>query len=277
MISQNSVAQVLEMANVEDVIEEFVPLKKRGVNMLGLCPFHNEKTPSFTVSPTKNLYKCFGCGKGGNAVSFIMEHENYSFPEAIRYLAKKYGIELEETQQTDQEKEKAQEQESLYIINEFAKDFFHTQLLNTDEGKSVGFNYFKNRGLLLKTITEFNLGYSPTNPKALLNEAKEKGFNEEYLGQLGLKSKSNLDFFRSESFSQSLIYRVKSLPLVGGHCQTIKKYLSTSTLLSQIFIRRVNPSTESFKLKIKSDEMITVIWSKGILMYLICIKMMSKM
>ena len=185
------------MAHVEDVIDEFVSLKKRGANMIGLCPFHNEKTPSFTVSPAKNIYKCFGCGRGGNAVSFVMEHENYSFPESIRYLAKKYGIQLEETIANEEDKEKAQEKESFFIINEFAKVFFHQQLLTTDEGKSIGLSYFKNRGLLLSTITEFNLGYSPMNSIALLEAASKNGYKDEFLEKLGLKSKSNLDFFRS--------------------------------------------------------------------------------
>ena len=197
MISQNSVASVLDAAHVEDVVNDFVSLKKRGANLLGLCPFHNEKTPSFTVSPTKNLYKCFGCGKGGNAVSFIMEHENYSFPEAIRYLAKKYGIEIEETEQTSEEKEKLQQKESLFIINEFAKEFFHDQLLNTDEGKSVGLSYFTNRGLQLNTIKEFNLGYSPMDSKSLIKRAEASDYKAEYLETLGLKTQRGNDFFRS--------------------------------------------------------------------------------
>ena len=197
MISPNSIAQVLDAAHVEDVINDFVTLKKRGANLLGLCPFHNEKTPSFTVSPTKNLYKCFGCGKGGNAVSFIMEHENYSFPEAIRYLAQKYGIELEETVQSDEQKEKTQARESLFIINEYAKKFFQNQLLNTDEGKSVGLSYFSKRGISIQTIKEFNLGYSPQERKALITKAEELGYKSEFLEQLGLKSRSGLDFFRS--------------------------------------------------------------------------------
>lgn len=197
MISQKSIEEVLDVAKVEDIIDEFVTLKKRGVNLIGLCPFHNEKTPSFTVSPTKNLYKCFGCGKGGSAVSFIMEHENYSFPEAVRFLAKRYNIELEEDKSRDENLESKQEKESLFIINEFAKDFFHQQLLNTDEGKSVGLSYFKQRGLLLSTITDFKLGYSPTDPKALISRAEKKGYKSEFLEKLGLKSRSRMDFFRS--------------------------------------------------------------------------------
>ncbi|MEE9371776.1 MAG: DNA primase [Saprospiraceae bacterium] len=197
MISQNSIAQVIEVAHIEDVINDFVSLKKRGVNMLGLCPFHNEKTPSFTVSPTKNLYKCFGCGKGGNAVTFIMEHENYSFPETIRYLAQKYGIEIEETVQTEKDKEDIQQKESLFIINEYAKRFFHESLLNSDEGKSVGLSYFTNRGILPKTIIEFHLGYSPSDSKTLVKKAEKDGYKSEYLETLGLKSKNGYDFFRS--------------------------------------------------------------------------------
>jgi len=197
VISQKSISEVLEIAKVEDIIDEFVSLKKRGVNLIGLCPFHNEKTPSFTVSPAKNMYKCFGCGKGGNTISFIMEHESYSFPEAIRYLAKKYSIQLDEDHSIQEDKQSAQEKESLFIINEFAQKYFHQQLLNTDEGKSVGLSYFKSRGFLLSTIIKFQLGYSPSDAKAFVNLAVSKGYKEEYLEKVGLKSKRGLDFFRS--------------------------------------------------------------------------------
>tara|TARA_Y100000385_G_C13102122_1_gene645225 strand:- start:243 stop:2174 length:1932 start_codon:yes stop_codon:yes gene_type:complete len=231
MISQNSISQVIEAAHVEDVVNEFVSLKKRGVNLLGLCPFHNEKTPSFTVSPTKNLYKCFGCGKGGNAVSFVMEHENYSFPEAIRYLAKRYGIELEETTQTNEEKEKIQQKESLFIINEFAKKFFNNSLINSDEGKSVGLSYFSNRGIMSSTIEEFQLGYSPMDSKALINNAEKEGYNSDYLKSLGLMSKKGYDFFRSR-----IIFPITNLSgkiiAFGGRTlssdKKIPKYLNSS-------------------------------------------------
>ncbi|MFT7605448.1 MAG: DNA primase, partial [Saprospiraceae bacterium] len=136
MISQKSVQEIMEIAKVEDVIQDYVTLKRRGVNMLGLCPFHNEKTPSFTVSPGKNIYKCFGCGKAGNAVQFVMEQEAFSFPEALRFLAKKYSIELEETQTSKENIEERKHLDSLTIITDYAKEFYNNNLFNTDLGKS---------------------------------------------------------------------------------------------------------------------------------------------
>ena len=238
MISRKSISEVLDLAKVEEVVEEFVSLKRRGANMLGLCPFHNEKTPSFTVSPSKNIYKCFGCGRGGHAVSFVMEHENYSFPEAIRFLAKKYNIQLEEREETPEDLEAIQEKESFFIINEFAKDFFHQQLLNTDEGKSVGLSYYKDRGLLLSTMTEFQLGYSPSEAKALVDLASEKGYKEEFLSKLGLKTKNGLDFFRSR-----IIFPITNLSgkviAFGGRTLSqdakIPKYLNSAE--SEIYVK----------------------------------------
>ncbi|MFN7120104.1 MAG: CHC2 zinc finger domain-containing protein, partial [Saprospiraceae bacterium] len=161
MISQKSIQEVLDTVKVEDVIGEFVTLRRRGVNMIGLCPFHNEKTPSFNVSPTKNIFKCFGCGKGGNAVQFIMEHEQLTFPEAIRYLAEKYNIELEETVTSQEAIREKQLADSLFIVNEYARKFYQEQMLQTDRGKSVGLSYFKERGFRLETIEKFGLGYAP--------------------------------------------------------------------------------------------------------------------
>ncbi|MFM8362585.1 MAG: CHC2 zinc finger domain-containing protein, partial [Haliscomenobacter sp.] len=158
MISQQSIQDVLEAAKIEEVVGDFVNLRRRGVNMIGLCPFHNEKTPSFSVSPAKNIFKCFGCARGGTAVQFVMELENLSFPDAIRYLAKKYRIELEETQATPEAILEQQALESLYLINQFALEFFQEQLLHTDLGKSVGLSYFRSRGFREETIRKFGLG-----------------------------------------------------------------------------------------------------------------------
>jgi len=185
MIKQNSIEQVFEMVAVEDVVREFVNLKRRGANLLGLCPFHDEKTPSFTVSPSKGLYKCFGCGKGGNVAGFIMEHEKLSYPEAIRWLAAKYNIVLEETQPKEGQIEKSVI-DSLYIVNEFARDHFADQLWNTEEGKSIGLSYFKERGFREDTIKKFELGFTLEKWDGLLKAAKAKGFKETYLEQLGL-------------------------------------------------------------------------------------------
>lgn len=196
MITQDTIQRIFETARVEEVVGEFVNLKKRGVNMIGLCPFHNEKTPSFTVSPTKGIYKCFGCGESGNSVKFLMEHEHYSYPEALKYLAGRYNIEIEETQQTAEEKEKKDLSESLYIINEFAQQFFSKTLFETEEGKSIGLSYFKERGFREATIKKFQLGYSPNEKDAFTQKAISSHFNIELLKKLGLTGSSGIDFFR---------------------------------------------------------------------------------
>ena len=197
MISQKSVQEIIETAKVEEVVEEYVNLKRRGVNLIGLCPFHNEKTPSFTVSPAKNIYKCFGCGKGGNAVQFLMEQENFDFPEALRYLAKKYNIEIEETQTSQENIQERQYRESLFIITDFAKNFYADQLFNTDKGKSVGLSYFKERGFREETIKKFGLGFAPEKKDIFTLAAVQKGYNIELLRKIALTSKYNSDFFRN--------------------------------------------------------------------------------
>ena len=197
MIKPHSVEEIINTAKVEEVVGEFVQLKKRGVNLIGLCPFHNEKTPSFTVSPTKNIYKCFGCGKGGNATQFLMEHEHYTFPEALRYLAKKYNIEIEETQVTQESIQERQLLDSLYIVNEFAKDYYHEQLTKTDEGRSIGLSYFKDRGFREATIEKFGLGFAPNADRTFTDAAIQKGYNPELLKKLGLTTSYNKDFFRN--------------------------------------------------------------------------------
>src|SRR5688572_19760481 len=146
MISQNSIQQILGRLDIIDVVGSFVRLKKRGTNYLGLCPFHNEKTPSFTVSPTKEIYKCFGCGRSGNTISFVMEHEKYSYVEALKWLANRYGIEIEETYVSDEQRQVQQSADSLFIINAFAREFFTKMLFDTDEGHDIGLAYFKERG-----------------------------------------------------------------------------------------------------------------------------------
>src|SRR6188474_2180394 len=146
MIPQETIQQIQNRIDIVEIVGGFVKLKKRGTNYLGLCPFHNEKTPSFTVSPAKEIYKCFGCGRSGNAVSFIMEHEKYSYPEALKWLAAKYGIEIEETFRTDEQKQQVLAADSLFIINAFAQQFFTHALFETEEGKDIGLAYFKERG-----------------------------------------------------------------------------------------------------------------------------------
>ncbi|MFN8290654.1 MAG: DNA primase [Chitinophagaceae bacterium] len=186
MISQATIQQILSKIDIIDVVGGFVKLKRRGSNYLGLCPFHNEKTPSFTVSPTKELYKCFGCGRSGNAVSFIMEHEKYSYPEALRWLANKYGVEIEETFQSDEQRQQMQVADSLYIINQFAQQFFTRMLFETDEGQDVGLAYFKERGFREDIIRKFQLGYSPEQRDAFTKEALAGQYNQELLIRSGL-------------------------------------------------------------------------------------------
>jgi len=186
MISQSTIQEILARIDIVDIIGGFVKLKKRGANYLGLCQFHNEKTPSFTVSPTKEIYKCFGCGRSGNSISFIMEHEKYSYVEALRWFANKYGITIEETFSTDEQRVQMQAADSLYIINSFAQQFFTRQLFETDEGQDVGLSYLKERGFREEIIKKFQLGYSPEQRDAFAKEALAKQYNPELLLKTGL-------------------------------------------------------------------------------------------
>ena len=186
MISQSSIEQVFETARVEEVIGDFVQLKKSGSNFKGLSPFSDERSPSFMVSPVKQIWKDFSSGKGGNAVTFLMEHEHFTYPEAIKYLAKKYNIEIEETEQTDEQKLEANERESLYLVNEFANAYFQKVMLKTDQGQAIGLSYFKERGFTNETIKTFNLGYSLDEWHAFTDEALKKGYQLEFLNKTGL-------------------------------------------------------------------------------------------
>ncbi len=196
MIDKTTVDAIIEAAKIEDVVGEFVNLKRRGVNLIGLCPFHNEKTPSFTVSTTKNIAKCFGCGKGGTPVQFLMEHENLTFPEALHYLAKKYNIEIKEKAFSVEERMAQQMQESLHLVNQYAVDFYRQQLFQTAEGKHIGLSYFKERGFNEQTVKKFDLGFAPTTPDAFTKSAVKAGYQIEVLKKLGLTSQFDRDFFR---------------------------------------------------------------------------------
>ena len=186
MITKESIDKVYDAIRVEEVIGDFIQLKRSGSGYKGLSPFTNERTPSFSVSPAKQIWKDFSSGKGGNAIAFLMEHEHFSYVEAIRYLAKKYNIELEETQQNEEEKNKANEREGLYLVSEFARDYFQQILLNAEEGKALGLTYFKERGFTDETIATFQLGYSLDSWSALTDEAIAKGMNITYLEKTGL-------------------------------------------------------------------------------------------
>ena len=186
MIDQATIDRILDAAQIVEVVSDFVTLRKRGVNYVGLCPFHNEKTPSFSVSPSKGLCKCFSCGKGGNAVHFIMEHEQMSYPEALRYLAKKYNIEIKERDLTNEEKEVQSNRESMFIVNNFARDYFQNILKNHIDGRSIGLAYFRQRGFRDDIIDKFQLGFSTEGRDALAQEALRKGFKQEFLVKTGL-------------------------------------------------------------------------------------------
>ena len=186
MIAKETIDKVYEAARVEEVIGDFVQLKRAGSNYKGLSPFSDERSPSFMVSPVKQIWKDFSSGKGGNAIAFIMEHEHFTYPEAIRYLAKKYNIEIEETELSNEEKEVANEKESLYLVSEFASKYFQDVLLNTEEGKAIAYTYFKERGFTNDTIKKFQLGYSPNTWDALTKEALGKGYKLEFLEKTGL-------------------------------------------------------------------------------------------
>ena len=186
MIDKATIDRIMDAANIVDVVSEFVTLRKAGVNYKGLCPFHNEKTPSFVVSPSKGYCHCFSCGKGGNVVGFIMEHEQMTYPEALRWLAKKYNIEIHERELTDDERREENERESLFIINEWALHYFQDNLLNTEKGQAIGMQYFRSRGFRDDTINRFQLGYAMPERDALARTALAKGFKEQYLIDTGL-------------------------------------------------------------------------------------------
>lgn len=186
MIDQPTIDRILDAAQIVDVVSDFVTLRKRGVNYVGLCPFHDDKTPSFYVSPAKGLCKCFACGKGGNAVHFIMEHEQMSYPEALKHLAKKYGIEIKERELSNEEKLVQNERESLFIVNQFARDYFQDILRNHVDGRSIGMAYFRNRGFRDDIIEKFQLGYCTDSHNAMAQEALKKGYRKEFLVKTGL-------------------------------------------------------------------------------------------
>ena len=199
MISKSTIDHVFETSRVEEVIGDFVQLKKSGSSFKGLSPFSEERTPSFMVSPVKQIWKDFSTGKGGNAVAFLMEHEHFTYPEAIKYLAKKYNIEIEETEQSNEQKEQANERESLYLVSEYASTYFQKVLLKTDKGKAIGLSYFKERGFTDETIKKFALGYSLDEWQAFTDEALKQGYKIEFLEKTGLtivKGEKRFDRFK---------------------------------------------------------------------------------
>lgn len=186
MIDQATIDKIMAATDIVDVVSDFVSLRRRGANYWGLCPFHDDRSPSFSVSPSKGVCKCFSCGKGGSAIHFIMEHEQLSYYEALKYLAKKYNIEVHEKELSDEERQKRSERENMFVVNTFAQEFFSKSLLETDEGRSVGLAYFKERGFNEDIIRKFGLGYSPEKRDALAVEAQKRGYKIDYLLKTGL-------------------------------------------------------------------------------------------
>lgn len=211
MISKDTIERVFDTARIEEVVGDFVSLKKRGSNWLGLCPFHNEKTPSFNVNPARNIYKCFGCGKGGNSVSFVMEHEQYSYPEALKYIAKKYDIAIEETAPDPKDLHIQDEKESLFVLNSFAQRIFSEQIFETEEGRAIGLSYFKERGFTEDTIHKFQLGYALSEWSSFCDTAIKQGYLPEFLVKTGLgierdTKKNETQNLSSESKKSTSLY-----------------------------------------------------------------------
>ncbi len=206
LIDQITIQRIIDTSRIDEVVSEFITLKKRGSNYIGLCPFHNEKTPSFSVSPVKGIYKCFGCGKAGNAVNFLMEHEHIQYPDALRWLAKKYNIEIQEKELTAEDIAKHDERESLFVATNFAQGFFVNSLAQTEDGKAIGLSYFHERGFRDDIIKKFELGYSSEKSTTFYQHAIKNGFKEEVLLKAGLINKGNYD-----SFSGRVIFPLHNL------------------------------------------------------------------
>ncbi|NOZ47972.1 MAG: DNA primase [Chlorobi bacterium] len=233
MIDQYTIDRIIETANIVDVIQEYVSLKKRGANFLGLCPFHSEKTPSFSVSPTKEIYKCFGCGKGGNVVNFLMEQEKFTYVEALRLLAAKYHIDIVEKAPTEQELVQKNERESMMIVANFANDYFINFLHNEEEGKTIGLSYFVERGFNEEIIKKFQLGYCPSGKHTFTDYAVSKGYKLEYLVKTGLTIQK--EDWKIDRFSERVMFPIHNLSgrVVGFGGRTLQadkkiaKYLNS--------------------------------------------------
>lgn len=223
MIAPSSIQEVLNRADIVDIVGQFVRLKKRGANYIANCPFHNEKTPSFSVSASKGIYKCFGCGKAGNVVTFIQEHEKLSYPEAIRWLADYYKITLEESEKTPEQQQQQLAEESLRILNEFAAQFLHDTLLQTEEGKTIGLSYFKERGFRKDIIERFRLGYDPEGGDVFFRAAQQKGYGPELLEKAGLVK--NRNGIHHDTYRGRVIFPIQSMTgrVLGFGARILKK------------------------------------------------------
>ena len=209
MIKPETVQRIIDTSQIVEVVSDFVSLKKRGANFIGLCPFHNEKTPSFHVSASKGIFKCFGCGKGGNSVSFVMEHEHYSYVEALKYLANKYSIEVEEVEMSDEMKAELSERETNFAINQFAQKFFTKTLFESDEGKQIALTYFKEREFSIDTLKKFQVGFSPSSWDAFILEATKNGYTKEQLVKSGLVIEKEGRYY--DRFRERVIFPIHNI------------------------------------------------------------------
>jgi DNA primase len=235
LITRDTIRKIIDTAQIVEVVGDFVNLKKSGSIYKGNCPFHQEKTPSFVVNPNKNIFKCFGCGKGGDAINFIMEHEKFSYPEALKFLANKYQIEIEETYtQTEENKAEQAQVDSLYIALNFATKYFQQQLLETEDGRNIALSYCKERGMSDEVIQKFQIGYAPDSFDAFLNNAKEHAYNEEILLNAGLikeKNDKKYDFFRDRLMFPILNVSGKTIAFGGRilkKAENQAKYINTA-------------------------------------------------
>ncbi|MCL2133396.1 MAG: DNA primase, partial [Bacteroidales bacterium] len=241
MIDRATIDKIIDASDITEVIGDFVSLKKRGVNYLACCPFHNEKTPSFSVSAAKGIYKCFGCGKAGNAVSFVMEHEHLTYVEALKYLGKKYGIEIKEKELTAEEIQAGTKRESLMIVSAYAQDYFSKTLWEHPDGKNIALSYFRERGFSDKTIKKFQLGYCLDSRSAFSNTAIKDGYKKEYLVGVGLSIEREEDLF--DRFYGRVLFPIHSISgrVIAFGARTLKqdkniaKYLNSPE--SEIYIK----------------------------------------
>ena len=214
MIDQATIDRINDAAQIADVVSDYVTLRRRGVNMIGLCPFHNEKTPSFTVSPAKGIFKCFGCGKGGNSVHFIMEHEQLSYYDALKFLAKKYHIEVKERELSAEEEAAKNDRESMLLVNDYAQKYFSNILHHHIDGKAIGMGYFRERGFRDDIIDKFQLGYCLDERDGFTKEALKSGYNKEYLVKTGLTIEGEKNYL-ADRFRGRVMFPVHSL---SGKC-----------------------------------------------------------
>ena len=243
MIDRATVDRILDTARIEEVVSDFVSLKRRGANYIACCPFHHEKTPSFSVSPSKGIYKCFGCGKAGSVVSFVMEHEQMSYVEALKYLGHKYGIEVKEKEETQEDIQQRLHHESLLIVNDFAQKFYTEQLLRSDEGIAIGLSYFKERGFTDATIEKFLLGYAPNKRREFTHNAQRKGYKKEHLVEVGLTIERDGTGELLDRFYERVMFPIRSISgkviAFGGRTlrkdKEIAKYINSPE--SEVYVK----------------------------------------